>query len=78
MGQKVHPYILRIGFGKEWLSRWFTDKKREYADFLAEDIKIREIIKNNYPQYIAIQNKNRTNNQKEDKLSCRNGNFKIA
>ncbi len=49
MGQKVHPYILRIGFGKDWLSKWFTTNKREFADFLKEDIEIRKIIKNNYP-----------------------------
>ena len=49
MGQKVHPYILRIGFGKDWLSRWFTAKKREYADFLEEDLKVRRFIKGYYP-----------------------------
>ena len=49
MGHKVHPYILRIGFGKDWKSRWFTTKKSEYADFLEEDFKIRKLIKNNYP-----------------------------
>ncbi|UCC95432.1 MAG: 30S ribosomal protein S3 [Candidatus Omnitrophota bacterium] len=49
MGQKVHPYVLRIGFGKDWLSRWFSTKKREYAEFLEEDLKIREFIKKNYP-----------------------------
>jgi len=48
MGQKVHPYILRIGFGKDWLSRWFTTKKREFASFLEEDIRIREHIKKSY------------------------------
>lgn len=50
MGQKVHPYILRIGFGKDWLSRWFSPKKREFASFLEEDIKIREHIKKSYPK----------------------------
>ncbi|MCM8773870.1 MAG: 30S ribosomal protein S3 [Candidatus Omnitrophica bacterium] len=49
MGQKVHPYILRIGFGKNWRSRWFVDRKKDYAQFLEEDVKIREMIKNNYP-----------------------------
>jgi len=49
MGQKVHPYVLRIGFGKDWLSRWFSSKKREYADFLEEDLRIRERVKANYP-----------------------------
>jgi len=48
MGQKVHPYILRIGFGRDWLSRWFTPKKREFADFLEEDIKIRDHVKRCY------------------------------
>ena len=48
MGQKVHPYILRIGFGKDWLSRWFSPRKKEYANFLEEDIRIREVIKGNY------------------------------
>jgi len=50
MGQKVHPYVLRIGFGKDWLSRWFTTKKSEYADFLEEDLKIRKVVKDNYPK----------------------------
>lgn len=49
MGQKVNPYILRIGFGKEWASRWFSFKKKEYAQFLEEDLRIRECIKKNYP-----------------------------
>ncbi len=49
MGQKVHPYVLRIGFGKDWLSKWFTSRKSEYADFLEEDIKIRKKIKASYP-----------------------------
>ena len=48
MGQKVHPYILRIGFGKDWLSRWFTPKRREFAEFLEEDLRIREHIKKSY------------------------------
>jgi len=49
MGQKVHPYILRIGFGKDWLSGWFSPRKREYADYLEEDLKIRGAIKSSYP-----------------------------
>lgn len=49
MGQKVHPYILRIGFGKDWLSHWFSARKREYADFLEEDFIIRDRVKRRYP-----------------------------
>lgn len=48
MGQKVHPYILRIGFGKDWLSRWFSPKRKEFAEFLEEDVRIREYIKKSY------------------------------
>ncbi|UCD15241.1 MAG: 30S ribosomal protein S3 [Candidatus Omnitrophota bacterium] len=49
MGQKVHPYILRIGFGKDWGSRWFSFRRREYADFLEEDLNVRDFIKRSYP-----------------------------
>ncbi|RLE15414.1 30S ribosomal protein S3 [Candidatus Aerophobetes bacterium] len=40
MGQKVHPEGLRLGFIKEWQSRWYADDK-EYAKFLQTDLKIR-------------------------------------
>ncbi len=50
MGQKVHPYILRIGFGKNWQSLWFTDRKRDFANSLEEDIEIKKMIKNSYPK----------------------------
>lgn len=44
MGQKVHPYGLRLGIVKGWKSQWFADKKT-YTDFLHEDFKIRKYIK---------------------------------
>ena len=50
MGQKVHPYVLRIGFAKTWESLWFSGKRREFASFLEEDVKIRELIKEAYPK----------------------------
>jgi len=40
MGQKTHPIGLRIGINRTWDSQWYADK--EYADFVVEDIKIRE------------------------------------
>lgn len=43
MGQKVHPYALRIGINKGWKSRWYVNPK-EYAKTLHEDIKIRNVI----------------------------------
>lgn len=50
MGQKVHPYILRIGFGKTWLSRWFVDRRKTFADFVEEDVRGRRLIKRFYPE----------------------------
>lgn len=44
MGQKVNPEILRIGIIKTWGSRWFA-KKKDFADYLLEDVKIRKYIK---------------------------------
>lgn len=45
MGQKIHPHGLRLGITSEWRSRWYADK--QYADYLAEDIKIREFLSKN-------------------------------
>lgn len=43
MGQKVHPYGFRLGYNKNWLSRWFS--KKEYGTFVFEDHKIRTFVK---------------------------------
>ena len=43
MGQKVHPGGLRVGVIHDWKSNWWTGKK-EIADYLLEDIKIRDHI----------------------------------
>lgn len=49
MGQKVHPYSFRLGYIKDWGSRWFAGKK-EFGAFLIEDAKIRNHIKKNLAQ----------------------------
>lgn len=43
MGQKVHPYGFRVGYNKNWLSRWFSNK--EYPQHVHQDRKIREFVK---------------------------------
>jgi len=43
VGQKVHPIGFRLGYTKDWKSRWFATK--DYADLLHEDIELREMIK---------------------------------
>jgi len=45
MGRKVHPYGFRLGYIKDWKARWYAEKV-EYADLLAEDLKIRKLIRN--------------------------------
>ncbi|EKB58568.1 30S ribosomal protein S3 [Falseniella ignava] len=42
MGQKVHPIGLRVGVIRDWDAKWYADKN--YADYLHEDLKIREYI----------------------------------
>ena len=42
MGQKVHPESMRVGYIHDWKSNWFAE--RNFADFLIEDVKIRDHI----------------------------------
>lgn len=49
MGQKVHPFILRVGFIRTWHSRWFA-KSQDYAKFIEEDYRIRKFIKTKFKQ----------------------------
>ena len=46
MGQKVNPVGLRVGINRGWDSVWFA-KKKDYGNYLIEDYKIRDYIKNN-------------------------------
>lgn len=47
MGQKVNPISFRLQVTKNWQSRWFSSKK-DFAKWLIEDIKIREIIEKRF------------------------------
>lgn len=49
MGQKVHPYSFRLGYIKDWGSRWFA-KKKDFGPLLIEDASIRKYIKKNLTQ----------------------------
>ena len=46
MGQKVNPIGFRVGINRGWDSVWFA-KKKEYGNYLIEDYRIRDYIKNN-------------------------------
>ncbi len=54
MGQKVHPYSFRLGYIRDWKSKWFS-KSKDFGSLLVEDAKIRKYIKKSLPQ-AAIAN----------------------
>ena len=58
MGQKVHPYVLRLGINKNWRSLWYADHK-EYTQNVIEDFKIRKYIQKKFTHgaisYVAIE-----------------------
>lgn len=47
MGQKVNPISMRLQVTKNWRSRWFSSKK-DFANWLAQDVKIRKIIEDKF------------------------------
>ena len=47
MGQKVNPIGFRTGVMEDWKSRWYASKK-EFADLLLEDQKIRTFVTQKY------------------------------
>jgi small subunit ribosomal protein S3 len=49
MGQKVNPNGFRVGVIRDWNTRWYASKK-DFADFLVEDYKIRDFVKKKYYQ----------------------------
>lgn len=53
MGQKVNPISMRLQVNKDWRSKWFAGK-REYADFLRQDLSARKLIVNKLGSRAAI------------------------
>lgn len=43
MGQKIHPIGFRVGFIRDWESKWYLDKG--YSAALVEDVKLRRYVK---------------------------------
>lgn len=44
MGQKSHPFGLRLGYIKTWRARWFAEGK-PLIEFLHEDLRLRRFLK---------------------------------
>ena len=49
MGQKVNPHGARVGVIYDWSTRWYAGKK-DFANNLVEDYKLREMLKKKYYQ----------------------------
>ncbi|MCL2866421.1 MAG: 30S ribosomal protein S3 [Clostridia bacterium] len=49
MGQKVNPHGARVGVIFDWSTRWYAGKK-DFANNLIEDYKLREMLKEKYYQ----------------------------
>ncbi|MBC7360853.1 MAG: 30S ribosomal protein S3 [Candidatus Aminicenantes bacterium] len=47
MGQKTHPIGFRLGFNKQWTSRWFA-KGKDYARLIHEDLQMKKAVKEKY------------------------------
>ncbi len=43
MGQKINPISMRLQVNKDWRSKWFVGK-REYANYLTQDLQVRRMI----------------------------------
>ncbi len=58
MGQKVSPYVQRLGINRNWRSLWYADRK-DFQNNVIEDSKIRTFIKKKFAQasvsYVIIE-----------------------
>ncbi|MEX2599153.1 MAG: 30S ribosomal protein S3 [Dehalococcoidia bacterium] len=50
MGHKTHPIGFRLGVIKDWQSRWFAGRGKDYSAQLMEDLSIREVIRKQYAE----------------------------
>jgi small subunit ribosomal protein S3 len=48
VGHKVHPRGFRTGVIRDWQAKWYADK--HYAEFLQEDLKLRQAIGSRYAE----------------------------
>lgn len=53
MGQKVNPISMRLQVHKNWSSKWFATKK-EYVQWLSEDIAVRKAIEKRFETRAVI------------------------
>jgi small subunit ribosomal protein S3 len=47
LGQKTHPIGFRLGFNKQWTSRWFA-RGKDYARLIHEDLQMKKAVRDKY------------------------------
>jgi small subunit ribosomal protein S3 len=55
MGQKVNPISMRLQVNKDWRSKWFAASKQEYAEWLRQDLDVRNLIERKFVTRATIQ-----------------------
>lgn len=50
MGHKTHPIGFRLGYTKEWQSKWFAGNGKDYSSQVIEDLNIRNVINSQYAE----------------------------
>lgn len=44
MTHVAHPFIQRLGINRDWKSRWFTNDKKKYREYIRTDAAIRTLL----------------------------------
>jgi len=47
LGQTTHPIGFRLGFNKQWTSRWFA-RGKDYARLIHEDLQMKKAVRDKY------------------------------
>lgn len=55
MGQKVNPISMRLQVNKNWSSKWFAAGKRDFAEWLHQDLSVRRLIESKFTNRATIQ-----------------------
>jgi small subunit ribosomal protein S3 len=44
MTHVAHPFVQRLGINRDWKSRWFTNDKKKYREYIRTDAALRKLL----------------------------------
>lgn len=44
MTHVAHPFVQRLGINRDWKSRWFTNDKKKYREYIRTDAAVRKLL----------------------------------